>query len=436
MSLRFLHAADVHLGYQQYGCHERYHDFARAFGHLVDTAIERKVDFVLLAGDLFHKRAIGPQTLLQAIVHLTRLQQAAIPVYAIEGNHDKPLHGANMSWVEFLAESRLLVVLTAEYHAGQIQVLPWDAKRRAGCYVDLPEGIRIIGQSYAGASTRRVITDLTQRLQELGHSRYTILMLHSGLQGVLDNYQAVLTRSDLEVLRPHVDYVALGHIHKPFSQAGWIYNPGSVETNSANEVEWSDRGYLLVDVENGAHQVSTIPSQRRRFIRLALPVDTYPSPDALYEGLAACLSRAATPDVIAQRPVIWLALTGMLAFERSALDIARIENQAMRAFEALVCRVQDNTVSHDTQISTSETMTREQMERYVLVELAARDARRQPQAEQWAEMIQRLKRMSLGGTAPADIVADLESYCASCDLLADDVPPPGGRQQAQKAAPC
>ena len=39
--MRFLHIADVHLGYQQYGLKDRFDDFSRAFLHLVDTPATR-----------------------------------------------------------------------------------------------------------------------------------------------------------------------------------------------------------------------------------------------------------------------------------------------------------------------------------------------------------------------------------------------------------
>ena len=51
--MKFIHAADLHLGYRQYGLAERFNDFSRVFRHIVDQAIEQQVDFVLLAGDLF-----------------------------------------------------------------------------------------------------------------------------------------------------------------------------------------------------------------------------------------------------------------------------------------------------------------------------------------------------------------------------------------------
>ena len=65
MRAKFLHIADCHLGYRQYNLAERYNDFGRAFHRMIDIAIAEKVDFVLLAGDLFHKRAIDALTLIK-----------------------------------------------------------------------------------------------------------------------------------------------------------------------------------------------------------------------------------------------------------------------------------------------------------------------------------------------------------------------------------
>ena len=84
MKTRFLHCADIHLGYQQYNDKERFNDFGRALFAIVDKAlgkptafdpsIQGKVDFVILAGDLFQKRAIDALTLNQAIRALERLR--------------------------------------------------------------------------------------------------------------------------------------------------------------------------------------------------------------------------------------------------------------------------------------------------------------------------------------------------------------------------
>ena len=67
MRASFIHIADTHLGHEQYGVRERFNDFSRAFWDITDEAVKRQVDFVVIAGDLFNKRAIDALTLIHAI---------------------------------------------------------------------------------------------------------------------------------------------------------------------------------------------------------------------------------------------------------------------------------------------------------------------------------------------------------------------------------
>ena len=95
-SFRFLHAADVHLDSPLRGL-SRYEgvpaDDIRiatrtALNNLIDAAIEERVAFVLIAGDLYDgpwpDNAIGLFFNREA----GRLARAGIPVFLIKGNHD------------------------------------------------------------------------------------------------------------------------------------------------------------------------------------------------------------------------------------------------------------------------------------------------------------------------------------------------------------
>lgn len=124
MTVRFLHAADIHLGNRQYGRQERQDDFARSFRHLVQAAIDAHVDFVLLAGDLFHKRTVEARTFVQTAGLLSVLKEGNIPVLAIEGNHERPFFSEGFSWLDGLAELDLLRVLSGEYRDGAIVLTP------------------------------------------------------------------------------------------------------------------------------------------------------------------------------------------------------------------------------------------------------------------------------------------------------------------------
>jgi len=97
MRASFIHIADTHLGNEQYGVHERFNDFSRAFWSIIDEAVKLKVTFVVIAGDLFHKRAIDARTLIHAINGLKNLKAQNIPVFAIEGNHDRSYYREGIS---------------------------------------------------------------------------------------------------------------------------------------------------------------------------------------------------------------------------------------------------------------------------------------------------------------------------------------------------
>ncbi len=414
MTIRFLHAADIHLGYRQYDEDERYNDFARAFGRLVDDAIARRVDFVLIAGDLFHQRTIEPLTLFQAARFLGRLKDARIPAIAIEGNHEKPYAGDAFSWLDYLAEAGLLVLLNPSLKEGRPLLDPCQGN--VGAYLDLPGGVRVIGMKYYGGSTPRMVRELTRALAEMPPPRpaFIILMLHAGLEGILDQYAATLTRADLEPLRPHADYLALGHIHKPFIQDDWIYNPGSLETNSVEEVAWDDRGYFLVEVDTSrrpAHRVTPIRGVRRAFERLSFAVDRYETPESLYAALEAYVRGQATPDRVARRPVVELQLVGALAFDASSLERARVEELVKAAFNPVIRPlVRILTAPSDFEIRPDETQTREQLEQSVLRELFERDMRYRNDSEAWANLTLRLKQLALGNSNPDGIIAELRAF--------------------------
>ncbi len=76
--VKFLHTADIHLG-KTYrtssGEVERYEDFFRMLGNIVTDAIAERVDFVLVAGDLFHIGQILPRTFAKTIETLQPLHK-------------------------------------------------------------------------------------------------------------------------------------------------------------------------------------------------------------------------------------------------------------------------------------------------------------------------------------------------------------------------
>ena len=96
MAISFIHAADIHLDSPLRGL-ERYENAPverirgatrRAFTRLIDLAIDAKVDFVLIAGDLYDGDWRDYNTGLYLVRQLGRLRDLKIPVFIIAGNHD------------------------------------------------------------------------------------------------------------------------------------------------------------------------------------------------------------------------------------------------------------------------------------------------------------------------------------------------------------
>lgn len=433
MRATFTHTADNHLGYEQYGYKERFNDFARAFHSVVQGAIERHADFFIVAGDLFNKRAIDAQTLMQAQEALQRLKDAGIPAIAIEGNHDRSYYKDGASWLQFLCWQKLLILLSPIVQEGVPQLTPWDRETMRGAYVDLQGGkLRVYGLPWYGASTARVMEGFAHELAA-GHEaetaagvEYRLLMMHTGVEGIVPQLHGLPTRSQFEPLRGLVDYIALGHVHKQYEIDDWIYNPGSTETWGAEESAW-ERGYYVVTVDTDArdeaprHVARLVINPRRPFLRLGFVVDGQPSPAALYEAFERfCRARAREhAAIIPQQPVVDVALTGVLGFDAGSLERGRLEQLVTAHFHPLVARIHDSTrdIDYDPLGDESDEgadrSTWQQLEVHIFQDLMNRDARYQPNALHWARVLAEIKQMALSGEEPATIARRLRDARAT-----------------------
>ncbi|HAJ38159.1 MAG TPA: hypothetical protein DCL15_21005 [Chloroflexi bacterium] len=451
MQTRFLHCADIHLGYLQYGQTTRFNDFAAAFNAVIDKAtgvyhprpdkqilpfddkISGAVDFVILAGDLFHKRSIDALTLNQAMRVLRRLRDAGIPCIAVEGNHERTYYEDTIGWMKFLALQDLIILLDAEIKDGVFDLQPWDPKRRQGSYFEPKPGVRVYGLRYYGASTGAALNLYAEALAATPRSgvEYTIFVTHAGVEGEMDEKAGGVAYRQWAALRDHVDYVALGHFHKPFILEHWIHNPGSPEACSIAEAAWSPRGYLMVEVdterrfENGRHHSAAQGNPPRRcFRQYSFKTDHVTSPDDLMAQVTEFVERKARDlavDVLAKGgletmpPVIELYLTGVLPFDRRALDIPAIEAVVNAAFQPLVAQVKSLLQSAEFAVDSGNAATRTELEQRVLASLFARDVRFADHSAQWMQAALALKQMALAGAPPEAILAELDGHLRTID---------------------
>ncbi len=429
MRASFIHLADTHLGYEQYGVRERFNDFSRAFWDIMDDAANREVDFVVIAGDLFNKRAIDALTLIHAIEGLKKLKERGIPVVAIEGNHDRSYYREGISWLQFLCHQEYLTLLAPLMREGAPALSHWNKERMLGSHVDLLNGrVRVYGLPWQGAATTRTIEGLTRTLEvarpeeEAAGVEYRVLLMHTGVDSVVPRIQGLPTMAQFQPLRRYVDYLALGHVHKPYEFDGWMYNPGSTETWGAEESAWEDRGYYYVDIDTSEperiidpakqaryHRATHLVSKRRPFVRHELRVDGLNEPNAVYAQLEQyCRREGAKYQKEMLAPVVQIHLVGTLAFDADSLDQKYMEEIVHIHFQPLFARIDNNTNDQDFLPDGGELDGRDrsvwhELERVIFEDLVSRDNRYLPNKEQWSAVLADLKQMALQKDDPAQI---------------------------------
>lgn len=419
MRASFLHLGDVHLGNDQYGRKERAQDFADAFHYALDYAIEHRVDFIIVAGDLFERATLDPMTFDQALTGLNRLAASRIPFFAIAGNHDRARYGQEIGWLESLGRQGFLQYLDA-VAGGAVSLAKWSYEEGIGGYLDY-KGVRLVGFKYIGAATPRVVEELGRQLAELnsGERPYTVAMIHAGLDGEVPNFRAELTYEQLAPLRGIADYVALGHLHKHYVREDWVYNPGSLETWNASEVQW-ERGFLHVEVDTSAepkHRAKLIVPPRRPFLRYRLEVQLCGSPEDLKELVRRNVEEWAK-DARETQPVVHLTLAGRLRFDRRDLDLGSLQAE-LSPLNPLVVQVRDQTDETDFGVDLKDSGTDEdavdpaKLEMEVFRQILSNDDRFVHKAKAWAILTQRVENDLIAGHTAQEIA----------DLIRREAPP-------------
>ncbi len=397
--MNFIHASDFHLGYAQYGLSERFRDYARAFHSVIQYAIDHKADFILISGDLFHKRNINAPTYEQAYKVLSELKEKSpsTGVYAIEGNHDLAFHQDGKSWLEILNSQGLLKLIRLKEAYGV---------KLMGDFAEL-DGARIFGVRYLGSSTVSAIFQISEEIKKINDARgkkYTILMMHLGMEGQAKLQAAgEVPYNSLLPLRDVVDYLALGHYHIHYELDGWIFNPGSVEMISMNEYGLPKGFYHVRD--SGAKHIIPITRPVRR---IKLDTSGIASPGELYEKIGVMLNRQ-PPTQSDKSPLVELILYGEMNFPRSEVDIEHIKDMLAEELKPLFCEVKIIKGNSQYTLNESDTkgLSREQIELRVFSDRVKLDGRYRDYSEAIVNTMIEAKKLAAAGIEESAIRKEL-----------------------------
>jgi DNA repair exonuclease SbcCD nuclease subunit len=385
--MNFIHASDFHLGYAQYGLIERFRDYARAFHSVIQYAIDHKAEFILISGDLFHKRNINAPTYEQAYKVLSELKakSPSTHVYAIEGNHDLAFHQDGKSWLEILNSQGLLRLIRLK-EANGVKLM--------GDYVEL-DSVRIFGVRYLGSSTISVIPQIAEEIKKINAAngdKFTILMMHFGMAGQMRlETPGEIHYNSLLPLKGAVNYLALGHYHMQYDLDGWLFNPGSIEMTAMNEYGLP-KGFYHIR-ESGAKLITPITRPVRR---IKLDISSIATPDELYSNIDSRLDREPSSP---SYPLIELLLYGSMNFPKSEISIDRIKAMIAEKFKPLWSDVKILNSSSQYTLNEGDVrgMTREQIELRVFSDRVKLDGRYRDNVEEIVKTMIEVKKMAAAG---------------------------------------
>ena len=90
VSPTFIATADLHIGKKLYNMPELEEDLRNNLSRLVDLAIDKKVDYLIEAGDLFEDNFAKADRIGFVVKEVERLKNHNIKMVGIAGDHDKP----------------------------------------------------------------------------------------------------------------------------------------------------------------------------------------------------------------------------------------------------------------------------------------------------------------------------------------------------------
>ena len=237
----FAHLADCHLGgwrdprMRQVGLD--------SFKHAIDIALERKVDFIIVAGDLFNTALPSFDVLREVVAKFQEVKKTGTPVYYIAGSHDYSPAGKTMLHV--LQEAELAKDVLSGHMNEHTNKLELDF------IVDEKTGAKlcgILGRSQSLEKTHYELLDHESIIYENG---FKIFVFHTTINELKPKELEDVAAIQMSLLPKNFQYYAGGHVHIRLNEVipefGRIVYPGPTYPNNFLEIEKLETGSFVIN---------------------------------------------------------------------------------------------------------------------------------------------------------------------------------------------
>ncbi len=237
--MKFAHIADAHLG--AFSKNPKLKEFnIKAFEMAIEKSMEEEVDFILIAGDLFHNPIPDMDVVKRGVEALKKATDRGIRIYAIYGSHD--FSAGSTSLLDVLNSTGLFKkVVGYQWNEDRIRLEPVRDKT----------GVSIVGIS--GLSSAREIEYFhyldMEYLESIENPK--IFTFHTTITELKPSYINEKYSLPKSMLPRGFDYYAAGHLHKriedtldgsPLIYPGPLFGATYHDLNNPEE-----RGFYVVE---------------------------------------------------------------------------------------------------------------------------------------------------------------------------------------------
>ena len=249
--MKRIHCADLHLDSKRESNLDKEQaslrriELVETYERMVKYAKDNGVRAILIAGDLFDKSHIRKDVKRRVVEQI--LDAPEIDFYYLKGNHDR---------CDFMEEG--IDDIPSNFH-----MFNADGWTSYEC-----DDVVITGMELNSSN----VSTMAQRLV-LDSANTNIVMLH-GQQSDYDGKDGAEIINTTSLKGKFIDYLALGHVHKfifePLDDRGVYCYPGCLEGRGFDET--GDKGFILMDIENGEITSEFIPFALRRLHEINVEV--------------------------------------------------------------------------------------------------------------------------------------------------------------------
>ncbi len=237
--MKFAHIADAHLG--AFSKNPKLKELnLKAFEIAIQKSIEEQVDFIIIAGDLFHNPIPDMEIVRRAVEILKNAVDGGIRIYAIYGSHD--FSAGSTALLDVLSSTGLFKkVVNYEVYDGKLRILP----------VEDPTGVNILGVSGLSSAQEVEYFEHIDRdyLERIEHPK--IFVFHTTISELKPSYIPDRYALPKSLLPQNFDYYAGGHLHERIESdlngSPLIY-PGALFGATYNDLDiLKERGFYIVE---------------------------------------------------------------------------------------------------------------------------------------------------------------------------------------------